>query len=178
MGFLALEDDALGHDDAGAAGGIQVLGHVVDEQHLAAPGLHGEAVVGPDASLRRHERGIGEDHVGEVVPTVLAGEGVVLEDMRIDETVQVHVDEREAHHVRRYVIALEVARQPRPVVRGQGVVAVGVPVGGKDVLVGGDEKPGGAAGGVEDHLVFLRINNRDYEVDDVSGSTELPGVAL
>ena len=37
--------------------------------------------------------GIGEDHVGEVVPAVFAGESVVLEDVRIDETVQVHVDE-------------------------------------------------------------------------------------
>ena len=46
------------------------------------------------------------------------------------------------------------------------------------MLVGGDEEPGGAAGGVEDHLVLLRIDDFDYEVDDVAGSTELPGVAL
>ena len=37
--LLALEDDALGHNDAGAAGGRQVLGHVVHEQHFRALGL-------------------------------------------------------------------------------------------------------------------------------------------
>ena len=51
MGVLALEDNALGHDDAGAPVGSEVFGHVVDEKNLAARGLHGKAVVRTDASL-------------------------------------------------------------------------------------------------------------------------------
>ncbi len=39
VGGAALEDDTFGHDDGRAAGGRQVLGHVVDKQHLAAGGL-------------------------------------------------------------------------------------------------------------------------------------------
>ena len=70
MRLLALEDDALGHDDAGAAGGGEVLGHVVHEQHLAALGLDGEAVMRPDAAFRGHEGRIGQDHVGVLVPAV------------------------------------------------------------------------------------------------------------
>ena len=64
VGGLALEDDALGHDDAGAAGGREVLGHVVHEEHFAALGLDGEAVVGLDAAFRGHEGRVGEDDVG------------------------------------------------------------------------------------------------------------------
>ena len=40
VGALALEDDALGDDDAGAAGGREVLGHVVHEEDFAALGLN------------------------------------------------------------------------------------------------------------------------------------------
>ena len=52
VGGLALEDDALGDDDAGAAGGREVLGHVVHKQDFAALGLDGEAAVGLDAAFR------------------------------------------------------------------------------------------------------------------------------
>jgi hypothetical protein len=98
--------------------GGQVLGHVIHEEHLAALALHAEAVVGFDAALRRHEGRIGEDDVGVFVPAVLAGQGVVFEDVRIGEAVQVHVDQGEAHHVRRDVVALEVRGKPATVVRG------------------------------------------------------------
>ena len=57
-------------------------------------------------------------------------------------------------------------------------MAVGVGVGAEDVLVGGDEEAGGAAGGVEDGLVLLRVDDRDDEVDDVARGAELAGIAL
>jgi hypothetical protein len=82
VGGLALEDDALGHDDGGAAGGGEVLGHVVHEEDFAALGLDGEALVRLDAAFRRHEGRVGEDDVGEFVPAFLGGEGVVFEDVR------------------------------------------------------------------------------------------------
>ena len=108
VGGLALEDDALGDDDAGATGGREVLGHVVHEEDFAALGLDGEAAVGLDAAFRGHEGRVGEDDVGEFVPALLGGEGVVFVDVRIGEAVEVEVDQREAHHVGRDVVALEV----------------------------------------------------------------------
>ena len=64
-----------------------------------------------DAALRRHEGRVGEDHVGVLVPALLAGERVVLVDVRVGEAVQVQVHQRQAHHVGRDVVALEVLRQ-------------------------------------------------------------------
>ncbi len=108
IGALALEDDALGDDDAGAAGGREVLGHVVHEEDFAALGLDGETLVGLDAAFRRHEGRIGEDDIGEFVPAFLGREGVVLVDVRVGEAVEVQVHQREAHHVGRNVVALEI----------------------------------------------------------------------
>ena len=178
VGGLALEDDALGHDDAGAAVGREVLGHVVHEQHFAALGLHREAVVRLDAAFRRHEGRVGEDDVGVFVPALLGGERVVFVDVRIGEAVQVEVHQREAHHVGRDVVALEVLGEPALVVRRQGAVALGVGVGPEDVLVGRDQEPGGAAGRVEHGLGLLRVDDLDHEVDDVARGAELPGIAL
>jgi len=93
VGGLALEDDAFGDDDGGAAGGGEVLGHVVHEQDFAALGLDGEALVRLDAAFGRHEGRVGEDDVGEVVPAFFAGQGVVLENMRVGEAVQIEVHE-------------------------------------------------------------------------------------
>ena len=178
VGGLALEDDAFGHDDAGAAGGREVLGHVVHEQHFAALGLHGKAVVRLDAAFRRHEGRIGEDHVGVFVPSVLAGEGVIFVDVRVGEAVQVQVHQGQAHHVGRDVIALEVLRQAALFVRRQGAVALGVGVGFEDVLVGRNQKPGRAAGRVKHGFGLLRIDDLDHEIDDVARGAELPGIAL
>ena len=129
VGALALEDDAFGNDDAGAPGWREVLGHVVDKQHFAALGLHGEALVGLDAAFRRHERRIGQDHIGEFVPALLRGERVVLVDVRVGEAVEVEVHQREAHHVGRNVVALEVLGEAALLVWGEGAVAVRVGIG-------------------------------------------------
>ena len=60
----------------------------------------------------------------------------------------------------------------------KGGVALGVSVGAEDVFIGGDKEAGGAAGGVEDGLVFLGGEDLDHEVDDVARGAELAGVAL
>ena len=138
----------------------------------------------PDAALRRHERRVGEDDVGVLVPAVLAGERVVFEDVRIAEAVQIHIHQRQAHHVGRDVVALEVPREAAAVVGGQRLGWIGLvgPIGrvvrAQDVLPGRDQEPRGAAGRVEHGLVLFRIDDGDDEVDDVPGCAELPGVAL
>ena len=47
-----------------------------------------------------------------------------------------------------------------------------------DALVRGDEESRGAAGRVEDGLVFLRIDDTNDEVDDMARRAELPCVPL
>ncbi len=128
VGGLALEDDALGHDDGGAAAGREVLGHVVHKQHFAALGLDGEALVRLDAAFGRHEGRVGEDDVGEFVPALFGGERVVLKNVRIGEAVQIQVHQREAHHVGRDVVALEVSGEAALFVGRERAVAFGVGV--------------------------------------------------
>jgi nitroreductase len=106
------------------------------------------------------------------------GEGVVFVDVGIGEAVEVEVHQGEAHHVGRDVVALEVLGEAALFVRSELAVALGVGVGAEDVLVGGDEETGGAAGGVEDGLVFLRGEDLDHEINDVARGAELAGVAL
>ena len=57
-------------------------------------------------------------------------------------------------------------------------MALGVSAGAEDVLEGGDEKADGAAGGVEDGLPLLRIDDADDEINDVARGAELAGIAL
>ena len=92
--------------------------------------------------------------------------------------MQVHVDQRQPHHVGRDVVAREALRQPAALVGRERALAVGVGVGALDVLVGGDQEAGGAAGGIENGFVQLRVHDLHDEVDDVARRAELPGVAL
>ena len=178
MRALALEYDALRHDDGGATARRQMLRYVIHEQHLAAARLHTEAAVRAYAALRRHEGRVGEYHIGVVVPALFAGQRVVLVDAWLREAVQVHVHQREAHHVGGNVVAGEVVDEARMLVgreRGASVViARRVP----DVLVRGYEEAGRAACGIEHALVLLRVDYAHHEVDDVARRAELPGVAL
>jgi hypothetical protein len=50
--------------------GREVLGHVIDKQHFAALGLDRKALVRLDAALGRHERRVGQDDVGKLVPAL------------------------------------------------------------------------------------------------------------
>lgn len=52
-----------------------------------------------DAAFRGHERRVGEDDVCEFVPALLGGEGVVFVDVRISETMEIHVHQREAQGI-------------------------------------------------------------------------------
>ena len=64
-----------------------------------------------DATFRGHEGRVGEDHVGDIRSNVLRGERVVFVDVRIGETVKVHIHQRQPHHVWRDVVALKVLRE-------------------------------------------------------------------
>ena len=67
--------------------------------------------MGLDAAFRGHEGWVGEDDVKVFVPALFGGEAVVFVNMGIGEAVEVKVHQREAHHVGRDVVALEVLGQ-------------------------------------------------------------------
>ena len=46
------------------------------------------------------------------------------------------------------------------------------------MLVGGNEEPGGAAGGIEDGILLLRVDDIHDEIDDMTRGAELSGVSL
>ena len=122
--------------------------------------------------------GIGQNHVGILVPALLAGQGVVLENVRLTKVVQVQIHQRQPHHIRRNVIAFEVGRECPFLVRRQRIVTLIVGIGLENVLVRRNQESGSTAGRVENLFVFLRVNNGDNEVDDMTRSAELPGVPL
>ena len=122
--------------------------------------------------------GISQDHVGVFVPALLAGEGVVFEDVRVDKVVQVHVDQRETYHVGRDVVAFDVGCQSCFFVGRERTVSMVIGVVRKNVFVGGDEESGGAASRVEQRFVLLGIDDGDDEVDDMAWGSELSRVAL
>jgi hypothetical protein len=96
----------------------------------------------------------------------------------LGEAVQIEIHQREAHHVGRDVVALEVGGEAGLVVGSEGDVALLVGVGAEDVLEGGDEESDGAAGGIEHGLGFLGVDDGDHEVDDMARGAELTGIAL
>jgi hypothetical protein len=53
----------------------------------------------------------------------------------VGETVKVHVDQGQPHHVGRNIVALEVLREATPLIRRQGAISFGVCVRLEDVLV-------------------------------------------
>ena len=173
-----MEDDSFRHDDSRPAIVCQMLGHVIDKQHFAAFGLHRKAAMRPDASFGRHKRRVGENDIGAFRPTLLTRQRVVFINLRRHKAVQIHVHQRQSHHIGRDVIAFEVSRQSAFVVGRERAVALVVGIGFANVFVGRDEEAGGAASGVEDGFVFLRVEEVDDEVDDVAGRAELAGVAL
>jgi len=134
--------------------------------------------VGLDAAFWRHERRVGENDIRQLVPALLLCEAVVFVDVWIGEAVQLEVHQREPHHVGADVVTFEVLRELAFIIGRELAVPFGVPVAAQDVLVGGDEEPGGAAGGVEDGFVLLGLQDLDHEVDDVARGAELPGIAL
>jgi hypothetical protein len=129
-------------------------------------------------TFRSHEGGIREDDVGEFVPPGCIGEGVVLEDVGVGEAVQVEVHQREPDHVGGDVVALEVLGHLAALLGGEGAVPLGVGVAAEDVLVGGDEESGGAAGGVEEDLFLPWGQDLNDELDDVPRGAELAGISL
>ena len=75
-------------------------------------------------------------------------------------------------------IAFEIGRKGPLFVGRERTVALVVGISPENVLVRRNQKPGSTTGRVENGFVFLRVNDRDDEVDDVARRTELPGVPL
>ena len=92
--------------------------------------------------------------------------------------MEIEVDEGEPDHVGRYVVADDVVHEPGLVGGLESVAGSLFGAGRADVLPGRDEEARCAAGGIENGLVLLGIDNLDHEVDDVPRRAELSRVAL
>jgi hypothetical protein len=110
--------------------------------------------------------------------SLFAGQRVVFDDVRVGESVQVHVDQRQAHHVGRDVVAVDVGGEVLALVRCELVAGARFAVVLEDVLPGRNQEARRAAGRVENAFVLLRVDDLDHEVDDVARRAELAGVAL
>ena len=119
---------------------------------------------------------VGEDQrvfLGLVV--VGLGERVAVADVRVFHAVQEHVHAADAQHGAVEVVPVEGALVVAP---AGGLVPVdGLAVVADQVLGGGDEKTGGAAGRVADHVPGGGRGHLDHEFDDVARGAELAVLA-
>ena len=188
IGVLRLKDNPFRHDDARPSVRRKVFRDVIHEQHFRAFGLNRKAVVRANAPFRRHKGRIGENHVERLAPMRVAGQRVVFENLRIGETVQIEIDERQAHHVRRNVVAGDVREQLLPLRRRQQPAHHHSPLLGgggvsrriipQNFFIRGNQKARRAARRVEDAIMLLRRDNLHDEVNDVARRAELPRVPL
>ena len=173
------EEYAVGHDDGGAAAGLEQAQEQGKEQQLGLLCLDdllqvsGGGLVVETARKRR----IGEDERVplSVVPgcrQVGLGQRVPVADVRILHTVQQHVHAADAQHGGVEVVAVEGAFvEPAA---GLGVLVDAVAVVLDEMLRGGDEKAGGAASRIADDVLRRRRGHVHHQPDDVARRAELP----
>ena len=181
VGVLRGGDDAVGHDDAAATVGREMLGDVIGEEHFGF--LRGDAKlrVRADAAFRCHERRIGENEIGFLIPTRVIGERVVDVNRRIGEAVQEQIHLAQLHHQVGDVVAGEIGINFLALIVRELVAGDCRPrrcVFRENVLVTGNQKSAGAAGGIENAIARLRIETRHHEINDVSRSAELTVLGL
>ena len=87
-GVLRGGDDAVRHDDAAATIRCEMFGDVIGEEHFRLFRRDAKLCVRADTAFRRHERRIGENEVGLLVPTRFIRKSVVDVNRGIGETVK------------------------------------------------------------------------------------------
>ncbi len=177
--FARPEEYAVGHDDGGAAAGLEQAQEQGQEQQLGLLRLDdllqvlGGGLVVETAGKRR----VGEDErvpLG-VVPCrrqVGLGERVPVTDVRILHAVQQHVHAADAQHGGVEVVAVEGALVEPPA--GLGVLVDAVAVVLDEMLGGGDEEAGRAASRIADDVVRRGRGHVHHQPDDVARGAELP----
>ena len=179
VGLARPEHYAVGHDDGGAAAGLEQAQEQGQEQQLGLLRLDdplqvlGCGLVVETARKRR----IGEDErvpLG-VVPAcrqVGLGQRVPVTDVRILHGVQQHVHAADAQHGVVEVVAVEGALVEPAAGLGVPVDAVAVVL--DEMLGGGDEEAGGAASGIADDVLRGGCGHVHHQPDDVARRAELP----
>ena len=173
------EEYAVGHDDGGAAPGLEQAQEQGNEQQLGLLRLDDLLQV-PGGGLvveAARKRRIGEDErvpLG-VVPgcrQVDLGQRVPVADVRILHAVQQHVHAADAQHGGVEVVAVEGALvEPAA---GLRVLVDAVAVVLDEMLGGRDEEAGGAAGRIADDVVRHGCGHVHHQLDDVARRAELP----
>ena len=152
MRLAGAEEHAVGHDDGGAAAGLQQAQEEREEEQLGLLGLDDlQQVLGGVLVVE----GAGEGRIGEDQGVLLLVAGVVLRervavaDVRVLDAVQQHVHAADAQHG---VVEVEAVEHAVVEVLLQLRVVQDVRVVLAQVLAGGDEEAGRAAGRVADDV--------------------------
>ena len=102
---------------------------------------------------------------------MVLSQAVAIADVGVVDAVQHHVHAADAQHGGVEIKAVEQAVME---VLARGIVAQRLGVVGADILAGGDQKAGGAAGRVHDHVARGGRGHRHHQRDDVARGAELP----
>ena len=179
-GLVGAEEDALVQDDAAAAGGLERLKDVLEEQHLGGAGTVVEVGLGFLAFLAAEGR-VGEDDVEErggadeeVAVGLGAGEGVAVPEVRLVDAVEDEVGEGDGVDDVVVLAAVEGSALEGVDLVGGGVEAKA----GAQVLEGLGEEAAGAAAGVVDGLADLGIDGIGVEGVDAVEDAEEVGLGI
>ena len=174
VGIGRAEEHAIRHDNGGAATGLE---HAQEERHEEQFGFLGlddalEILGGGFVIEAAGEGRIGEDEgVFFRVVLIVFGQRVLVADVWVFHAVEKHVHAADAEHGGIEVVAVEGGLVEAAA--GGGVLVDGFAVVGVEILGGGDEESGGAAGGIADLVLGRGGGHVHHQLDDVARAAEL-----
>ena len=177
MRLAGAEENAIGHDDGGAAAGLQEAEEQRQEEQFGFLGLDDfQEVLGAVFIIERTGEGrIGEDEgVAFGVGGVVLRERILVADVGVFDAVEQHVHAADAEHG---VIEIEAVEEAGMEVIAEFGVAEDFGVVVAQILAGGDEEAAGAGGGVANDVLGLGGGEGHHELDDVARGAKLPVLA-
>ena len=177
VGLAGAEEDAVGHDDGGAAAGLEQAQEQGEKEQLRLLGLDDlQEVLGGVLVVQGAGEGrIGQDEgVALLVVRVVLGQRVAVADVGVLHAVEEHVHRADAEHG---VVEVEAVEQALVEVLLELWVVEEIRIALAQVLAGGDEKARRAAGRVAEDVVRRGRGHLDHEADDVARGAELAVLA-
>ena len=174
VGIGRAEEDSIGHDDGGAATGLQ---EAQEERHEEEFGFFGfddlEEVFGGGLVIEATGEGrIGEDEgVFFRIVLIALGEGVLVADVGVLDAVEEHVHAADAQHGGIEVVAVEGVLIEAAA--AGGVLVDGVAVMIDQIFGDCDVEPASAAGRIAEDILRCGGDHFHHQLDDVSRTAEL-----
>ena len=174
VGIGRAEEHAIRHDDGGAATGLENAKEERHEEQLGFLGLDDALeILGGGLVIKTACEGrIGEDEgVFFRIVLIVFGQRVLVTDVRVFHAVEEHIHAADAEHGGIEIVAVEGGLVEAAA--GGGILVDGIAVMGVEILGGGDEETGGAAGGIADLVLGRGSGHVHHELDDVARGAEL-----